>query len=92
MEFNEFLPSDIDVLTAMYLSTDNGRLDKRITKTTVFKHLPIEYNHPRRMRNANKSFEKLIAKGFIIKHPSKGNPTYNISRDGVKIVKENFPT
>ena len=45
-------------------------------------------NNPKLVRKFKKDLEKMVSYGFVIKHPTRGGITYQISKYGKQYVEE----
>lgn len=59
-------------------------------------HIPKQYfmkkfqNDKREKKKAEKAFRALIARGYIVPHPTRGEMTYHLTSAGLDICREMF--
>jgi hypothetical protein len=63
----------------------------KATKTSLSAHVPQPYFMKRfqnQMRMAKRALHSLISSGYVIQHPTQGETTYGLSREGLDICRD----
>lgn len=73
----EMFPEAVEreVILALYLKS--GSLHAHFPKEAFIKKIP-----PQLQKWASKGLDSLVRKGLVIKHPTSGDTTYQLSKDG----------